>query len=212
MAKRTLLATTQLAVRTVDEPSLTRKYQTNDRMLRYPCLSTDTFMDTCFLSKKSGPSYHGYTTCQIFATEFGHVFVVPMEGKSGVKIAQALKRYFKEVGVPLHLICDQAREQVQGDARILCNEAGCHVIELEKGTPAANREECAIKILKDGVKKDMFDANSTLNLWCYCVERCTDIINSTVRSNHLLQNQTPHTRLSGQPTDISCLCEFGWYD
>ena len=112
MAKRMLRATTQLAVRTVEEPSLTRKYQTNDRMLRYPRLSTDTFMDTFFLSKKSGPSYSGFTTCQIFATEFGHVFVVPMEGKSGIKIAQALKRYFKEIGVSAHLICDQAREQV----------------------------------------------------------------------------------------------------
>ena len=212
MAKKTLRATTQLAVRTVDEPSLTRKYQTNDRMLRYPRLSTDTFMETFFLSKKAGPSHRGFTTCQIFATEFGHVFVVPMEGKSGIKIAQALKRYFKEVGVPLHLICDQAREQVRGDARILCNEAGCHVVELEKGTPAANRVERAIKILKDGVKRDMFDNDSPLTLWYYCVERRADIINSTVRSNHLLQNQTPHTKLSGQPTDISRLCEFGWYD
>ena len=212
MAKKTIRATTQLAVRTVEEPSLTRKYQTNDRMLRYPRLSTDTFMDTFFSSKKSGPSYRGFTTCQIFATEFGHVFAVPMEGKSGIKIAQALKRYFKEVGVPSHLICDQAREQVRGDARILCNEAGCHVIELEKGTPAANRAERAIKILKDGVKKDMFEADSPLNLWCYCVERRADIINSTVRTNHLLQNQTPHTKLTAQPTDISRLCEYGWYD
>ena len=116
MAKKTLRATTQLGVRTVDEPSLTRKYRTNDRMLRYPRVVTDTFMDTFFASKKAGPSYRGYTTCQVFATEFGHMFVVPMEGKSGIKIAQTIKRYFKEVGVPLHLICDQAREQVKGDA------------------------------------------------------------------------------------------------
>ena len=131
---------------------------------------------------------------------------------SRINIAQALKRYFKEIGVPLYLICDQAREQVQGDARILCNESGCAVIELEKGTPAANRAERTIKILKDGVKRDMFDSDSPLVLWCYCVERRADIINATVRSNHLLQNQTPHTRLTAQPTDISCLCEFRWYD
>ena len=110
-------------------------------------------MDTFFASKKAGPSYQGYTTCQVFATEFRHVFVVPMEGKSRIKKAQALNCYFKEIGVPLHLICDQAREQVQGDARILCNESGCAVIELEKGTLAANRAERTIKILKDGVKQ-----------------------------------------------------------
>ena len=36
MAKKILKATTQLGVRTVNELSLTRKFQTNDRMLRYP--------------------------------------------------------------------------------------------------------------------------------------------------------------------------------
>ena len=133
-----------------------------------------------------------------------------MEGKSGIKIAQELKRYFKEISVLLHLICNQAQEQVQGDAKILCNESDCVVIE--KGTPAVNRAEQTIEILKDGVKRDMFNSESPLVLWCYCVERRADIINATVRSNHLLQNQTPHTRLTAQPTDISCLCEFGWYD
>ena len=108
MAKKTLKATIQLGVRTVDKLSLTRKCRTNDRMLRYPRVATDTFMDTFFASKKAGPSYRGFTTCQIFSTEFGHMFVVPMEGKSGIKIAQALKRYFKEIRVPLHLICNQA--------------------------------------------------------------------------------------------------------
>ena len=175
-------------------------------------MAKDTFIDTFFASKMSGPSYHRFTICQVFAIEFGHVFAVPMEGKSGINIAQAIKRYFKEIGVLLHLICDQAREQVQGDARILCNKSGCMVIELEKGMPPANRAEWTIKILKDGVKRDMFDADSPLVLWCYCVERQADIINATVRSNHLLQNQTSHTRLTAQPTDISCLCEFGWYD
>ena len=136
-------------------------------MLQYPRLATDTFIYTFFASKKSGPSYRGFTTFQIFATEFGHVFAVRMEGKSRIKIAQAIKCYFKEIGVPLHLICNQACKQVQGGARILCNESGCVVIELEKGTPAANRAEQTIKILKDCVKREMFDADSPLVLWCY---------------------------------------------
>ena len=146
-------------------------------------------MDTFFSSSKAGPSIRGFNTCQVFASEFGHVFVVPMGGKSGVEVAQAIKRYFKEVGVPQHLICDQATEQVKGSPRTLCNEAGCHVIELEKGTPASNRAERTIKILKDGAKKDMFDSNCPMVLWCYCIERRAVIINSTARSNYLLQGQ-----------------------
>jgi len=51
-----------------------------------------------------------------------------------------------------------------------------------------------------------------MSLWYYCLERRGKIINSTVRNNPQLQNTIPHTRLSGQPTDISMLCEYGWYD
>ena len=54
MAKRTLKATSQLAVRTVGEASLTRKFRTNDRMLRYRRLSFDVFTDTFFSSKATG--------------------------------------------------------------------------------------------------------------------------------------------------------------
>ena len=209
MAKRTLRSTTQLGVRVYDDPTLTRKYRTNDRLLRYTRLLYDSFMDTMFSAVRS---IRHFKTCQVFATEFGHVFPVPMEDKSGDNIAKAIKRYFKEHGVPIKLICDQASEQVKGTARVLCHDAGCTIYQLEKGTPASNRAERAIKTLKDGSRDDMFQTNSPLSLWCYCVERRGKIINSTVRGNPLLQNSTPHTKLSGQPTDISALCEFGWYD
>ena len=59
MARRTLKATTQLTVRTVDEASLTRKFRTNDRMLRYKRLSCDVFTDTFFSSKTTGASVRG---------------------------------------------------------------------------------------------------------------------------------------------------------
>ena len=77
----------------------------------------------------------------MFATDFGHVFVVPMEGKIGIKITQAIKKYFKEICITLHLLCDQNQGQVRGDAILLCNEARYHVIELQKETPAANRAD-----------------------------------------------------------------------
>ena len=53
------------------------------------------------------------------------------------------------------MICDAAREQIKGDSGVLCNEAGCQIYELEKGTPAANRAERYIKMVKDDSKKDM---------------------------------------------------------
>ena len=108
MAKKTLLVTIQISTRVSDEPSLTRKYRTNDRMLRYARMQCDSFMVTMFATKDA-KSLRGFTSCQVFATEFGHAFVVPIEDKRGSNIALSIKRHFKEKGVPLHLIYDQAR-------------------------------------------------------------------------------------------------------
>ena len=97
-------------------------------------------MDTMFAAKDA-TSLRGFKSCQVFATEFGHIFVVRMENKLGKNISLAIKRYFKEKGVPGHLICNRAREQIQVDSKIICHDSGCTIIELEKGTPATNRAE-----------------------------------------------------------------------
>ena len=60
-ATATVLATTQRLVRSLLEPTLNRRYKTNDRMLRYFRIQTDMFMETYFAYKKLGPSMRGYT-------------------------------------------------------------------------------------------------------------------------------------------------------
>lgn len=211
LAKRTLKSTTQTATRSVEYPTLNRRFHQNDRMLRYVHLRCNSFMDTMFASKQAGRSVRNYNSAQVFATEFGHVFVVCMEDKKGATIASALKRYFKEVGVPEQLIADGAREQVQGSARLLCQESGCAIVELEKGTPRANRAERYIQMLKNETWSDMHKAGSPMAFWCYCIERRAEIINSVARENVLLQGQVPHTKMTGRTRDISHVAEFGWW-
>ena len=167
LAKRTIEATTQRCVRSTEVPTLNHRFKTNDRMLRYSRVLCNVIMDTFFASTRVGPSTRGNTCCQLFATEFGHVFVVPLPSKTGVSITAALKRYFKDVGVPPMMICDAAREQIKGDSRVLCYEAGCQIYELEKGTPAANRAERYIKMVKDDSKKDMGVSHSPMVFWDY---------------------------------------------
>ena len=58
-ATATVLAATQRLVRSLLEPTLNRRYKTNDRMLRYFRIQTDIFMDIYFASKKLGPSIRG---------------------------------------------------------------------------------------------------------------------------------------------------------
>ena len=54
-AQRTIDVTTQTSTRT-DDPTLSRNYSTNDRMLRYKRIKDYFFMDTFFATKKGGQS------------------------------------------------------------------------------------------------------------------------------------------------------------
>ena len=54
-AQRTIDVTTQMSTRT-DDPTLSRNYSTNDRMLRYKSINDFFFMDTFFATKKGGQS------------------------------------------------------------------------------------------------------------------------------------------------------------
>ena len=77
----------------------------------------------------------------------------------------AIKKFFKEVGVPPRLIADKAREQILGDTKKLCDQANCKIIELKKGTPASDRAERYIQIIKNETKKDLVNSDSPLVFW-----------------------------------------------
>ena len=49
-AKRTINATTQRVIRTVAHPSLSRRFRTNDRQLRYRRINAEMFTDTAHSS------------------------------------------------------------------------------------------------------------------------------------------------------------------
>ena len=117
-----------------------------------------------------------------------------LESKGGKNIAFALKKYFKTVGVPPMIICDAAREQIQGSSLTLCNEAGCMIYQLEKGTPAANRAERYIKMTKDETKKELIESDCPMVFWDYCLEIRVKTINSVARTSPHLQGQVPETK------------------
>ena len=77
-AKRIFDVTSQLLVRTND-PRLSRNYGTNDRILRYKRIKDYIFMDTFFATKKAVKSSRGNTCCQLFVTDKGFVYFVPMK-------------------------------------------------------------------------------------------------------------------------------------
>lgn len=223
-ARRTLNgATTQLCIRTAS-PSLIRRFHTNDRMLRYNRTAADMFMDTMLAphppvttayAREHGKKPRSISTrqnscAQIFVTEFEYVHFVPMQSRSNLHLA--MKSLFKGPGVPPNIVCDGAKEQVGGPVRKICQQSGCNIKELEKGTSWSNRAERSIFAFQEAIRLDMKKAGSPMAYWDYCGERRARIMNATAKDIFMLQGQTPHSFMTGQPTDISHLCEFAWYE
>jgi hypothetical protein len=164
-AEQTLGIISQNSKRTND-PTLSQNYGTNDRMLRYKRIDEYFFMDTFFATKKAGKSSRSNICCQLFATNKGCVYVVPM--KSKIEVLQTVKQFAKEVGAPDAIICDMAGEQTSQPLRKFCNEIG---------TTLANKDELYIGLIKEAVQKDTKDSNCPLAFWDYCVERRAGINN-----------------------------------
>lgn len=207
-AKKTLEITSQLKKNTPNA-NLTRNYSTNDRMLRYKRLNEFFFMDTFQATRKSGKSSRGNYYCQLFVTDKGFLYVVPMERKSDV--LQAVKQFAKEIGAPEAIICDHSGEQTSSSLRKFCGEIGTTLRVLEEGTPWANRAECYIGLLKEAVRQDMKETNSPLPFWDYCVERRARIHNVTAKDLFQLHGSNPYTATLHEEADISNIARFGWY-
>lgn len=208
-AKQTLLNTTQYLKRSKN-PSLHRRYSSNDRMLRYTHLREYFYMDTMFASQKSGATTRGNTCLQLFVTDKGFVFVCPMKRKSDVPFA--LKLFFKKVGVPDAIICDQGGEQIGGDSKKLLRESGTVVKQIEPNTPWSNRAERYIGIFKQAVRDLMHETNCPMKLWDYCMEYKAKVNNSTARNLYQLGSLTPYQTIYQREPDISNLCQFKFYD
>ena len=210
VARRTIKHTTHLCPRNTTTITLNRRYPQNDRMLRYRHLDVNMFSDTMYAAKRHGKSVRNNTCVQVFTTDFGWIQTYCFQYERDIH--KGFKTLFKDTGVPRKLIMDEARSQVKGETRKVCEQAGCTVIELEKETPASNRAERVIQELKMGVRQDLKRSGCPLVFWCYCLERRTLINNYTSRNNFELKGMTPHSYLTGEMTDISNLCNFGWYE
>jgi hypothetical protein len=108
-AKRTRLVTTQRGIRRMVHPSLTKRYKTNDRQLRYRRLPVTMYTDTMYstiLSRQMNKA------AQIFTTDFGFVRAFPMKKEKDAH--EALSLLFYRDGVPNFMVMDGAKAQVEG--------------------------------------------------------------------------------------------------
>ena len=64
-------------------------------------------------------------------------------------------------------------------------------------------------IFKRVITKDLKDYNAPLVMWCYFDKCHSKIINAASRDNYHFNGQIPNTFITGPPTNISYICEFG---
>ena len=99
---------------------LSRRFPTNDRMLRYRRLNSHFFTDTFFSKTKS---LQGFNCAQLFVSDKGFINIYFKTRKG--QFRDALHMICKEVGVPLDMACDPSGEQTSNDVKTF-------VIKLER--------------------------------------------------------------------------------
>jgi hypothetical protein len=206
-AARTVKATTQRGIRTVLHPTLSRRFRTNDRQLRYRRLPIDCFTDTLF---SNITSRRNNRCAQIFATPDGWCRAFPMSRKS--QAHEGLSLLLQREGAPNTMIMDGANEQTRGQFRRKCREAGIRVKQTEPYTPWSNAAEAAIRELKKGVGRQMVRSRAPKRLWDNCLEREAYVRSLTAHDIYRLDGQVPETLVSGETADISPFAAFKWYE
>jgi hypothetical protein len=129
VAKISRLVTTQRGVKRMIHPSLSVRFRTNDRQLRYRRLPVTCFTDTMFSNSKSRQVNK---TAQVFCTANGWTRAFPMAKEKDAH--KALSLLFHRYGVPNVMVMDGAKAQIQGGFRRKLREAGCHIKQTEPHT------------------------------------------------------------------------------
>jgi hypothetical protein len=176
-------------------------------MLRYKQLPHTTFTDTMF----AGMLSRSKNKCaQVYAMSFGWVKAHPMTTKG--KAHENLSLAFHRDGVPPTMVLDGLREQTKGDFKRKLREADCHARQTEPYSPWQQAAEGCIRKRKRGVSHKMIKTGSPRVLWDHCIELEALICSSTSNNVYMTNGKVPETIMTGSTTDISHICEFGWYD
>ena len=126
-------------------PSLSNRFKTIYRQLRYQRLPVNMITDTMF-SKTF--SRQGNKAAQIGGTSDGFARAFPLKLESQPHL-------FSRDGVPNTMIMDGAKAQVQGEFRRKLRDADCHVKQTEPHTQHSNAAEGIIHELKRGVVRQL---------------------------------------------------------
>jgi hypothetical protein len=206
-AKETVQWTTQWGVHTCLNPTIARRFLTNDWMLCCKRLPHMTFTDTMFAGT---PSCSGNKCTQVYFTSFGWARAHLMTRRG--EAHETLSLLFHHDGVPPTMVLDGSKEQTNDDFKRKLHEADCHARQTEPYSPWQQAAEGCIHELKHGVSGKMIKTGSPRVLWDHCIELEALICSLTCNNVYMINGKVPETVMTGSTANISHICEFGWYD
>jgi hypothetical protein len=125
---------------------------------------------------------------------------------------ETLSLLFNCDGVPLTMAFDGSKEQCQWDFKRKLCKADCHTRQTEPYSPWQQATEGCIRELKWEVSRKMIKTGSPRVLWDHCTELEVFIHSLTSNYTYMTNGKVPETIMTGSTTNISYICEFGWYD
>jgi hypothetical protein len=134
------LVTTQMGIRKMIHPCLTRRFKTNDRQLRYPRLPIMMYTDTMYstiASRTENKAAH------VFCTGDGWTRDFLMKKKK--EAHEALSLLFHRYGVPN--VMDDTKAQVEGEFRRKLRDDGCNIKQSEPYNASSNMGEGGMRDL-----------------------------------------------------------------
>jgi hypothetical protein len=206
-ARRTLKSTTQNGIRHAIHP-LTRRYRVDHLSLNRRRLNNTFYTDTLLSRVKS---LNGFTCAQVY-TNGRYTRVFPMTSKSSENIAQTLRDFVDDVGVPNTLICNLATEQVGPHTPMMkeVRHLRIRMHNAEKGHSSQNHKaETEICELKTRWKTCMTERQVPKRLWDYGLVYISEILSIIARQS---TGRPGMEEIKGQTIDISEWLDFSFYD
>jgi hypothetical protein len=154
-AKLTVVMTTQRGVRTCLNPTLSRRFPTNDHMLWYKHVLHTMFSNTLFAGSVSR---QGNKMAQVYATSFGWARAHLMKRKGDAH--ETLSLVFQRAGVPPTMVTDDSKEQTKEEFRQKLKEDDCHLRLTEPYSPWQQAAEGCICEFKRGSSRKMIKNGS----------------------------------------------------
>ena len=207
LARRTVEATTQVAVRDFSSTTGSRRLKPRHWLLDQKRVGCAAYHDTYFGKCKS---LRGNTCAAVFGTTFHSALVDALRTKGDSHYSFDV--FCERIGIPTRLISDNAPELIKGDFGKKARRAQCPIKPIETETENANIAETVIRELLRHYKKVMHETNCPEVLWDYCLEWCAQVRSHLALNIRHLDGMVPETKLTGDTADISHLAEFGFYD